>query len=235
MWNRLQVPGNRGCTTVRCCRRIAARPFFPTIVRRGSPKWRGSSTRRTATRVGRGAQVPRRHPASRREEVTVEVRRRQDAGRRMGERTFNVRDFDLEPPKLLMLRVHPDVDGSGSTFVAEGGGGGADSMHELGMCEGNSRYGFPNGGAPRERRVSAFTVPRGHPARVGRAGDGQGVHGWRPRHRGRRGAWLHLVRRFQSAVTCRSCGADDRDRGSRPWACAGLRRDRPRAQAAATS
>ena len=26
-----------------------------------------------------------------------------------GERTFDVRDFDVEPPKLLMLRVHPDV------------------------------------------------------------------------------------------------------------------------------
>jgi polyisoprenoid-binding protein YceI len=41
-------------------------------------------------------------------EVTVEV----DEGRTVvidGERTFDVRDFDIEPPKILMLRVHPDV------------------------------------------------------------------------------------------------------------------------------
>jgi polyisoprenoid-binding protein YceI len=41
-------------------------------------------------------------------EVTMEVR---DARTMVieGERTFDVRDFDIEPPKLLMLKVHPEV------------------------------------------------------------------------------------------------------------------------------
>jgi hypothetical protein len=27
-----------------------------------------------------------------------------------GESTFDVRDFGMEPPKILMLRVHPEVN-----------------------------------------------------------------------------------------------------------------------------
>jgi polyisoprenoid-binding protein YceI len=27
-----------------------------------------------------------------------------------GRHTFDIRDFGMEPPKILMLRVHPDVD-----------------------------------------------------------------------------------------------------------------------------
>jgi hypothetical protein len=41
-------------------------------------------------------------------EVTVEV----NDGRTLvidGEQTFDVREFDIEPPKFLMLKVHPDV------------------------------------------------------------------------------------------------------------------------------
>jgi polyisoprenoid-binding protein YceI len=50
------------------------------------------------------------HGVTRREEgeVTVEV----SDDRTLvvdGEQTFDVRDFDLEPPKFLMLKVHPDV------------------------------------------------------------------------------------------------------------------------------
>lgn len=50
------------------------------------------------------------HGVTRPEEgvVTLEVR----DGRTLiieGERTFDVREFDIEPPKFLMLRVHPEV------------------------------------------------------------------------------------------------------------------------------
>jgi polyisoprenoid-binding protein YceI len=42
-------------------------------------------------------------------DVTIRV---VDGGRALeieGERAFDIRDYGLEPPKLLMLRVHPDV------------------------------------------------------------------------------------------------------------------------------
>jgi polyisoprenoid-binding protein YceI len=85
-------------------RRIAARRF-PTIVGEVTDMRELDSSDRY-----RVAGELKFHGVTRLEEgeVTVEVA----DGRTLvvdGERTFNVRDFDLEPPKLLMLRVHPDV------------------------------------------------------------------------------------------------------------------------------
>ena len=35
------------------------------------------------------------------------------------ESTFDIRDFGMEPPRILMLTVAPEVDGHASTIVAE--------------------------------------------------------------------------------------------------------------------
>lgn len=86
-------------------RRIAARRF-PTIV--------GEVTEMRELDSSGRYQVTgdlRFHGVSRPEqgEVTVEVG---DGGTIVieGERTFDVREFGIEPPKLLMLKVHPDVN-----------------------------------------------------------------------------------------------------------------------------
>jgi polyisoprenoid-binding protein YceI len=85
-------------------RRIAARRF-PTIVGQVTEMREIDSSDRY-----RVAGELKFHGVTRLEdgEVTVEV----NDGRTLvieGEQTFDVRDFDIEPPKLLMLKVHPDV------------------------------------------------------------------------------------------------------------------------------
>ena len=42
------------------------------------------------------------------DEMTVEVVD-DDTIRLDGESTFDIRDFGMEPPRILMLRVHPEV------------------------------------------------------------------------------------------------------------------------------
>lgn len=85
-------------------RRIAARRF-PTIVGEVTEMRELDSSDRY-----RVAGELKFHGVTRRQEgeVTVEVSNDRTLVVE-GERTFDVRDFEVEPPKLLMLRVHPDV------------------------------------------------------------------------------------------------------------------------------
>jgi polyisoprenoid-binding protein YceI len=85
-------------------RRIAARRF-PTIVGEVTEMRELDSSNRYQV-----AGALSFHGVTRPEdgEITVEI----NDGRTLvidGEQTFDVREFDVEPPKLLMLKVHPDV------------------------------------------------------------------------------------------------------------------------------
>lgn len=54
-------------------------------------------------------------------DVTIRVA---DGGRTLeieGERTFDIRDYGLEPPKFLMLRVHPDIKVRGKVIAEREG------------------------------------------------------------------------------------------------------------------
>ena len=58
--------------------------------------------------------------------MRVERRRPEDD---RGESTFDVRDFGMEPPRILMLKVQPDVVVAVEIIAQE-----RTDVHELGLC-----------------------------------------------------------------------------------------------------
>ena len=46
-----------------------------------------------------------------------------------GSHVFDIRDFEMEPPKIMMLKVYPDVSVSVKIVAWQA------LMHELGLCE----------------------------------------------------------------------------------------------------
>ena len=98
-------------------RRIDSRRY-PTID--GDLEWIKPTDTRGATSSGR-PDLPRRHQAIRGRHH--DRARRRHTMRLSGQSAFDIRDFGMEPPRILMLKVEPEVDRAGRHRRRRDGGG----------------------------------------------------------------------------------------------------------------